>query len=217
MSRRNPLRLLVEGDEDKRVIPNLVEANGVAWSDTAADAIVLIEAFDGVERLLAPGVIETELKQSGLRALGILIDANGDCENRWNRVRTRCTQAFSDLPSVLPREGLVATNVDGLRLGVWIMPDNHSSGMIETFLSHLITSPTESAVLELAKQAMDDARDAGASWKDAHEAKALIHTWLAWQDPPGQQLHLALLQRILNPLSPKSKDFIDWFRKLYQV
>ncbi|MDQ3333128.1 MAG: hypothetical protein M3552_21185, partial [Planctomycetota bacterium] len=74
-----------------------------------------------------------------------------------------------------------------------------------------------SAVLELAKQAMDDARDAGASWKDAHEAKALIHTWLAWQDPPGQQLHLALLQRILNPLSPKSKDFIDWFRKLYQV
>jgi hypothetical protein len=46
--------LLAEGSEDSRVIPELIEANGVTWGETADEAIVFIETFDGVSNLLKP-------------------------------------------------------------------------------------------------------------------------------------------------------------------
>ena len=68
-------RLLVEGDEDRRVIPYLIEANGVQWGESRSEAIVDIAVSDGIENLLRPGLVETELKATGLEALGIVIDA----------------------------------------------------------------------------------------------------------------------------------------------
>ena len=41
-------KLLVEGSDDKRVIPELTEANGIRWGETAREAIVRIQAFGGV-------------------------------------------------------------------------------------------------------------------------------------------------------------------------
>lgn len=41
MRRRiHPKVLLVEGNEDKRVIPELIEANGVVWGETPDEAII---------------------------------------------------------------------------------------------------------------------------------------------------------------------------------
>ena len=57
-------KLLVEGAEDARVIPELVEANGIFWGESKQQAIVDIQVFDGIENLLAPNVISTELKEN---------------------------------------------------------------------------------------------------------------------------------------------------------
>ena len=56
-----------------------------------------------------------------------------------------------------------------------------------------------------------------APYSDAHLDKALIHAWLALQDPPGQQLHSAIIQNILKPNVPHAEPFGKWFRKLYLV
>jgi hypothetical protein len=45
--------LLVEGDEDKRVIPYLIEANGIRWGERNEPKVVDIEAYDGVDDMLA--------------------------------------------------------------------------------------------------------------------------------------------------------------------
>lgn len=74
-------KLLVEGDTDKRVIPYLMEANGVAWGPRDAP-VVFIQPHGGIDELLTRRVIENELKASGLEALGILVDANGDGRRR---------------------------------------------------------------------------------------------------------------------------------------
>ena len=76
---------MVEGDEDKRVLPWLIERAGVSWG-SKKEPVVIIEALDGAENLLAAGVIETYLKQSGLSALGVIVDADEDAAARWQSI-----------------------------------------------------------------------------------------------------------------------------------
>ncbi|HVX63214.1 MAG TPA: DUF3226 domain-containing protein [Pirellulales bacterium] len=216
MGRRlHPKKLLVEGEEDKRVIPQLIEAHGVEWGENRQEWIVLIEQLGGIEPLLESAVIETELKVRGLEVLGIVVDANDSAAERWKRIRNRCAKAFPSLPETLPNEGLIDTNVDGLKLGVWLMPDNRSRGMLETFLACLLGDETQ-PLWQYANETVVNAKDRGAPFTDAHEDKARIHTWLAWQDPPGRQLHDAVKFQMLKP-SPLSAPFVAWFRSLYGV
>jgi len=52
MTKFHPKRLLVEGDEDKRVIPEFMD-KFVVWGEKKAEAAVLIKPFDGIEPLLS--------------------------------------------------------------------------------------------------------------------------------------------------------------------
>ncbi|WP_331852485.1 DUF3226 domain-containing protein [Microcystis viridis] len=54
-------------------------------------------------------------------------------------------------------------------------------------------------------------------YRDYHLDKANIHTYLAWQDPPGKQLHDAVKQRILNRSHPQSANFLRWLQGLYEI
>ena len=65
----------MEGARDLRVIPYLMEANGVVWVPDV-DPVVHIAPNNGAEQLLKQGVIESELRASGFEALGVVIDAN---------------------------------------------------------------------------------------------------------------------------------------------
>ncbi len=209
-------RLLVEGVDEVRIIPELMEANGVAWGETRKTAPVDIEFFDGIDAMLAEGAIETESKASGLRALGILADTNTDAQRRWSAIRNRCPTNFTDLPDAIPREGLIAENERGMKLGVWLMPDNVSPGMMETFLRCLVPDP-EDELLAYASETCKKATKLGAPYKKVDVDKARIHAWLAWQDAPGRQLHDAIKHRILAPDSEYAGPFVSWFRKLFGV
>lgn len=216
MAMPNPRRLLVEGKEDLRIIPEFVEKNGVAWGPKNRP-IVEIKDCGGFNGVIGPHVIETELKASGLSAMGIIVDADDDCAARWQAIRGRCVSEFPSLPPDLPEEGVVAFNKEGgIRLGVWIMPDNGSPGMIETFLLNQVPA-SGIRLRKFAEDCVSGSRNQGAQWKDAHKDKACIHTWLAWQDPPGCQLHTAVLVQQLVPDSPSANAFMTWFRNLYQI
>ena len=104
-SRLHPRKLLVEGAKDKRVIPYLMEANGVAWNPDGLP-VVHIEPNNGIAELLKDGVIESEFSASGLQALGVVIDANGDAGRRWIQIKNRCRNQFEVLPDQIPEDGL---------------------------------------------------------------------------------------------------------------
>ena len=217
MPSTSPRKLLVEGDTDKRVIPYLMEANGVEWKKNGQPPIVYIEPYNGVEELLKPGVVEAELRASRLEALGVMVDANGDASDRWNRIKALCDKQFKNLPNGIPQNGLDTVHPEtGARFGVWIMPDNLFSGMLEDFLIRLIPKDSR-GLYELAEKCVAEAARSGAPFKDVHEAKAKIYTWLAWQDEPGKQLHQAVHHRVLDPKRPESQLFVDWFRRLFNV
>jgi hypothetical protein len=214
-ARPNPNRLLVEGDEDKRVIPQFMESF-ITWGDTPATWPVEIESFNGYADLLKPGIIEAELKTSGLKALGVIVDANDDAEKRWRSIHERARKAFPALPHGMPPAGLIASNAEGLRFGAWLMPDNKTKGMLETFLALFLPGGT-APLWEFVKKVCTDAKKHGAPYIDAHIDKVRIHSWLALQDPPGMQLHVAVLSKTLVVGTANANAFVAWFRNLYAL
>ena len=217
MAANHHFLLLVEGDEDKRIVPQLVEANGHRWGETSRNELplVLVRNCGGIDAILEDDFIATTLKQADLKACGILVDANADPAARWAAVRARCASSVPDLPAELPTGGAVGTSNLGVRVGIWLMPDNSGVGMIETFLQRL-RRDEHGPLLAYAAQASDVAAlTHQAPFRQTHRDKAIVHTWLAWQDPPGRQLHQAVMEQIFDANSPTVAPFMRWFRDVY--
>jgi hypothetical protein len=207
--------LLVEGIEERLVVPHLMD-HYVVWGDTPDEWVVFLKAHEGVDDLLEPGNIEAESKQAGLKAIGILIDADDQFDSRWSRPRDRCLRIAADFPEQLPPDGLIHQNEDGLRIGVWIMPDNQSRGMLETFLGSLVTAPMNPLWI-FARESCTNSRDHGAPYIDPHYDKACIYTFLAWLEPPGRSLNVSVQARAFDGRLPLAGRFAKWFINLYQL
>ncbi|GAP98385.1 DUF3226 domain-containing protein [Leptolyngbya sp. NIES-2104] len=214
-----PRKLIVEGNEDKRVIPELIEKSGIQWVEQH-NPIVYIEALDGYQQLTDPVVIQAQIDTSNLQALGIVIDADDQPVSRWQSVRNAVCRSIPDIPEELPETGLVhqAQNSigDPIRFGIWMMPDNRLQGMLETFLAHLIETEQQE-LWQYAQEATGIAKTKSARFKQTHTDKANLYTWLAWQAPPGRQLHQAIQEKILKPEHPTAQRFVAWFKDLYDI
>ncbi|WP_353259054.1 DUF3226 domain-containing protein [Prochlorothrix hollandica] len=205
--------LLVEGAEDLRVIPELMEANGIDWGQKE-NPIVKLRPLGGVDKL-TPDLISAELKNANLSALGIMVDADDDLSARWQSIRNASLKSIPDLPKDLPVTGLIHQTPDAIKFGIWIMPDNQMGGMLETFLAYLV--PTENPELwdfaQASTQLAKETKNAPFPLVCSH--KANIYTWLAWQKAPGRQLHQAIKERVLDPIHPQAQVFVTWFKTLY--
>lgn len=67
---------------------------------------------------------------------------------------------------------------------------------------------------EYAATATARATELQAPYKDVHRAKAELHTWLAWQDPPAMMLSVAVRKGLLTP-NPAAHDLVAWFKRLF--
>lgn len=221
--------LLVEGATEQRFIPELIErgiGEGFSWK-TGEEVCVYIHVMDGLDGKLGKlkGTVGAELRATNREALGLLLDADDSVEKRWRQVRARVLADVEQLdaktiPETPPAQGFIADVDLGApkgpqRLGVWIMPDNQRSGMLETLARDLIG---HTALHDYAEKACKDAKkNHGAAFKKVHEEKAIVHTWLAWQDPPDRQLHQAIQPLMVDPSAPAAQAFITWFRALFRV
>jgi hypothetical protein len=205
--------LLVEGDDDKRVIPELIEKNGVVWTQDNP-LIPDIHSCGGYSKLL--NQIKTRLKESSLSQLGVIIDADDNPLGRWESIRNRCQVSIPNLPNELSEDGLICEVTKDLKFGVWLMPDNFQRGMLETFLAYMIPNETET-LWQFAQSSVQEAINRGAKLTEVQYDKANIYTWLAWQDPPGRQLHQAVKETVLDPTHPRAQKFVKWFKDLYEL
>jgi hypothetical protein len=95
------------------------------------------------------------------------------------------------------------------------MPDNVSRGMLETLLLFCAEGAND-PLLKFATKCADESRAAhGAPWREMHRDKALIHTFLAWQDPPGNPFGTAITARMLDPTTERARAFVDWVVTLF--
>jgi hypothetical protein len=206
--------MLVEGEDDKFAIIELM-GNHTEWPADKNKAPVWLESVGSPEEILAEGFISAKLNESGTKVVGVVLDADVHFDARWLRIKQISKKLFNQVPEQMPPKGLILQDDShGPRFGVWIMPDNSQHGMLETFLQGLVG---ETPLLTYAKAVVVEARRLSAPCKDAHVEKAEIHSWLAWQDPPGQALGRAITTLTLNPHAAKAKPFIEWFLELYQL
>ena len=212
----NPNLLLVEGEDDKRVLVHFMD-QFVVWGDKSSEWVVDVKVAGSITELLESSFIDNEFTRANLKAVGIVVDANADLKKRWDDVCRKCLKYFPDLPTELPNTGIDHSNSDGLRLGIWLMPNNESPGILESFLATFAIDQSQGLWPFVNSYCLDGKAQHAAPYKDIHLDKALIHSWLALQNPPGQQLHSAFIQRILQPSSPLAEPFVKWFCELFQV
>jgi hypothetical protein len=97
-----------------------------------------------------------------------------------------------------------------------MMPNNQMQGMLETFLTYLIT-PENEKLWQFAQEKAQESKNFGAAFTDNQLDKSNIHTYLAWQNPLGNQLHTAIKSNILEGKHPTVQNFIIWFKTLYDL
>lgn len=215
MAKTNPNLLLVEGNDEKYTIPRIMD-HYVVWGDKESDRIVEIKNLDSVDEILKPGVIESYAKIPKLNALGIILDANDSFDLRWTMVSDRLRAVTEDFPDDISEGGIVHQTASGLRLGIWMMPDNRSRGMLETFLGWLL-KPNRAPLWNFAQESSEQASKYDGTYKPAHKDKSNIHTYLAWVDPPGCSLSVAILKGLIDAKTPLADQFADWFIRLYSI
>lgn len=213
MPNDHPHQLVVEGHEDKYAIIQLLSQH-IAWGTKVAGYPAFVDPAGGIDKILDRDRIASRMKASGLRRIGFVVDADLNCHARWQSLRGFLVHHVPDVPSDLPPEGLVFSSQNGLRVGAWIMPNNSATGMLESLLNAMVPS-AQRQLFAHANRAVEDARGHGAMFRETHLDKALLHTWLAWQDPPGLALGNAVLHSMIDGSNPNAKLFVDWFKALY--
>jgi hypothetical protein len=88
-------------------------------------------------------------------------------------------------------------------------------GMLEDFLMEMVNFPD--ICIKLAEDCVACAVDEKcASFKKYHFSKAVIHTYLSWQNEPGDALALSIKRGKLNAQSPIAKNFLTWLTKVFE-
>lgn len=200
--------LLVEGRDEEYVVRRLVRSARIP------DSAISSKPKDGIERLLDS--LTVELRGSELHRLGIILDADEDALTRWQGLSARLSAAgYTNLPATPPAGGLVLSPSDVPHVGVWIMPDNSTSGMLEDFLATCI-SPGD-LLWPRARECVDAIPTPGRPFAANRLPKVYLHTWLAWQEEPGLPFGLAIAKSYLNPDSQTAQQFIQWLRRLFSL
>ena len=96
------------------------------------------------------------------------------------------------------------------------MPDNCHDGKLEDFLRLLIDE--KDPLIDHATSATDVARKQfNAKFTEPDQIKAIIHSWLAWQEKPGEPYGTAIRAKYFGQNSKAATAFVAWFKKLYGI
>lgn len=196
--------VLVEGPNDLHVVQNLLKIH-------LPSAGIKVKVKNGIDNLIQ--TLHVELRDSELRRLAIVVDADVDIQARWDSITHRLTgSGYLDVPRRPDPAGSVMVQTDKPSVGVWIMPDNRTDGMLEDFVAALV--PANDDLFPAARQAVESIPLERRRFVASRRAKADIHTWLAWQPDPGRPLGLAIACTYLDPNAPSAIAFLNWIRRL---
>lgn len=208
--------LLVEGKDDEHAIWHLLGQRGFGYKKRPPPPPLPIPRAlaGGIDRLL-DGIGVTVRSSTGGSA-GFVMDANDHPQDRWRKVASRLSQVDVDVDAEIPSTGFVGESRQyKTRVGVWLMPDNRRSGALEDFLADLVDPGDR--LLSHAQKATGEAQTLGAKFREGDTQKAVIHAWLAWQRKPGRPYGTAIRARYFSHDTPAADNFVNWFRRLYQV
>lgn len=202
--------LVVEGQNDARVIDKLKPSANFEILSAGSDDKAL-------------QLFEAKVKQIDVVVVGIVLDADQD-----KNISTRKAQ----IENVLRRVGYITTDTiiqpkgsilfpdpkttRKPKLGIWIMPNNQQVGMLEDFVAQLI--PNDDQLAPYARNILSTIEAKNLQkYPTIHNAKAFIHTWLAWQERPGLPMGAAITAQFFAKENELAKDFVAWLNRLFNA
>ena len=202
--------LLVEGVDDEHVMKHICGNHGIPPLDE-------IKEHGGASKLLESVPVRIKASEEG-DTVGIVIDADTNMRTRWQSIRDHiATMGYENAPEAPVPDGTIIDPPDGTllpRLGIWIMPDNRTDGILENFLRFLVPQP--SVLLDHAEKSVADIPEGERRFRLREDApKAVIHTWLAWQREPGKPFGTAITERFLDPNVAEARVIASWLRRLF--
>lgn len=207
--------LHVEGRDDSHALRELLACRGLPTGDTCPDPRApRFRIADGVERLFrAFGVA---LRAAVDRPVGFVLDADTSISSRWQAVCDRLREVGMAPPEHPPAEGYIGVAEDyKATVGVWLMPDNQREGKLEDFLHGLVAQGD--TLIGYAGEAAEHAAEIEQRFPGSDRRKAVLHTWLAWQERPGCPYGTAVRARYFDHNAKVAQRFVDWFRRLYGI
>ena len=146
--------------------------------------------------------------------IGVILDADyGNIESRWGQVREKLKNHSYSMPGQPAPNGTIIEGGEDIPvIGVWLMPDNQTSGLLEDFLMPMVPAKA----IEAASACVKKAESTGvARFKKPHRSKAVIHTYLSWQDEPGRPLGQSITSLALQPDTGLAETFVNWLKRLF--
>lgn len=208
-------RLHVEGTDDSHALRHLLIRHGMDYDRKPWPAeFPAIVDLGGKPDLLAG--VETAVRVSNHQSIGFVLDANSSVPACWATVSSRLHRVGVVTPDEVPQEGFVG-EAEAYRacVGVWLMPDNQREGTLENFLRDLIEE--DELLLPYAEESAERAKELGAGFSAKDTDKAVLHTWLAWQEEPGLPYGTAIRARYFRDDSPAAQAFVAWFREVFSI
>ncbi|HVK56919.1 MAG TPA: DUF3226 domain-containing protein [Burkholderiales bacterium] len=202
--------LLVEGLDDKCVFYSIFNERQICGRDD-----VDIKVEENKQTLLKN--LPVHLKGSNIEALGVVLDADADLENSWLSIYDRLIRAgYEGVPTEpFPSGTVISAPENSLlpRVGIWLMPNNQTTGILEDFLRLLVPQPN--MLFTHAERSIDSIPQELRLFSEVAKPKVLIHTWLAWQRKPGKPLGLSITARFLDPTLPAADDLVSWLKRVF--
>ena len=201
-------KLLVEGKDDENVLKHICGTRDVGRLDE-------VKPLNSVDNLLE--TLPTELRGSDLEAVGVFIDADINMNDRWQSIRNRVIGVgYQDVPTQPAQDGTILEPPERTllpKVGIWIMPDNRTDGILEDFLRFLVPLPND--LFDHVETSVAAIPQEHRLFKDLDEIKAIIHTWLAWQEDPGKPYGTAITAGFLDPNVAEVDTLVSWLKRLF--
>ena len=213
--------LLVEGDDDKYFFNKIC----ATFNPSPNIKVAVPKDFNGQNS--KGGVLESlppllkQLADGSLSKLAVIVDADYEEQHGLGYQRTlqKITTLLIQQDFVLIQNtenhepGLVFENGPELaNFGLWVMPNNQDSGMLEDFVKACIKTD-ELSLFEHATQVVHAISEP--KFKPHLYAKAEVATWLAWQKQPGHGLYCAVKDNLLNTDHALFQEMEQWLKKIF--
>ena len=199
-------KLLLEGKDDVFVVSKIWETTKGEFSFDRIDC-------DGKDNI--PDELRTYVLSGNIETIGIIIDADDNPAGRWQKYQDELRKLGYEVPKQLDKNGTILNGVErNPKVGIWLMPNNDEMGVLEDFVATLI--PQGDSLWFEAERILAEIEIKNLNkYASKDRPKALIHTWLAWQNNVGVNLSTAIAEKYLTTDSDLCQRFITWLNDLF--
>ena len=180
--------------------------------------------INGITKIIP--ALSAALKDPEIQKIAVILDADKNFDSIIESICSNLKVNGFIFPKYKKNSGLITNQVTSnivtkKIVGVWIMPNHESNGMLEDFLINII--PQNDSQKNSVNEFLNKLEELELNLynKDLHRSKAFIHCWLSIQKSPGKPFGQAIDMNLFNlkTLSENSYlyHFLNWYDTLEKI